>query len=356
MNKMWFVGLLAASSLGADCCIPYTPLCNLLLAPRQNDCFTLEFTGEFLYMLPETGIDYIITGAGVSTAAGNPPINVPIPGSIYGANFEYQPGLRVGGSAHFGTNNAYDLTARYTLFRSHASGHFDTADQPDLAITVRSAGAFLIESNENRISIHNADIHFDMPENFIDLVGGYSIDVSRNLNFRPFAGLSGYWTDVAIQVNYAFFNPTGAGPVGEEIAHYHGKSVAWGIGPIVGLDGNWSLNKNLSIFGAFELAMHYVEWKMREIQQEVRLTAPGGAFNISRGKITSEVIGFTRNMLIGPQLDVWFAENRYHLMLRAAWQWVLNDGAHHAYLSAGVTDSFFVNELQGLNVSGSFEF
>ena len=331
-------------------------LCNPLLGPRQDDRFTLQFEGEFMYLLPYSALTYILTGQGESTAAGNPPINVPVNGRPYGPDWTYQSGFRVSGASYFGNDNSYDITARYSRFSVHGKGSFLTADHPQLALTVRSLGGFLSEPNATRLSIHNADIEAEFPENFADLMGGYSIDVSKNLYFRPFAGLSAYWTDIKIEANYAFFNPTASGPVGEEQSHTKCSSTAWGIGPICGLDGSWSLTRNLSLFGAFEFSVRYIEWKMKVIQQEVRLTAPGGTFDLVRGKIDSNIIGFSRNMLLGPQLDFWFARNRYHLMLRAAWQWVLNDGAYHGYANATVGESYFVNEMQGLNASASFEF
>ena len=165
------------------------PLCNPLLRPRQDDRFTLGFEGEFLYLLPYTALTYILTGAGESTAAGNPPIDVPVNGTIYGPDWTYQPGFRVSGSAYFGNDNSYDVTGRYSRFQVSGKGSFSTADHPQLALTVRSLGGFLTEPNADRLAIHNASIDAQVPENFADLVGGYSIDVSKNLYFRPFGGL-----------------------------------------------------------------------------------------------------------------------------------------------------------------------
>jgi hypothetical protein len=102
--------------------------------------------------------------------------------------------------------------------------------------------------------------------------------------------------------------------------------------------------------------LRYLEWKMRVIQQEARFTAPGGTFDIVRAKLTSNPIGFGRNFLIGPQLDLWFAKESCHLTLRTAWEWILLDGSHQAFVSAAVSDTYFVTEIQGLNASASLEF
>ena len=137
------------------------PLCNPLLKPRQDDQFTLGFEGEFLYLLPYSGLTYILTGAGESTAAGNPPINVPVDGTVYTPDWTFQPGFRVSGSAYFGNDNSYDVTARYSRFQVAGKGSFSTADHPQLALTVRSLGGFLTEPNAGRLDIHSAHIDED---------------------------------------------------------------------------------------------------------------------------------------------------------------------------------------------------
>lgn len=352
-----FLGMLFATPLLADYeCGCYTQS-NPLLYQREDEAFTLQFTGEFLYMKSYTpSLNYLVDGVGISNAAGAPEINVPSQGIIYAPDFKYQPGFRVSAAAYFGINNDYDITARYWRLRTNASGHFSASDNPELNSTVQLIGGFLIERNSGRLSYQAASIDLDLPENILDLMGGYSIDVTKNLYFRPFAGLSGFWTKPILNVEYNFTNLAATSPAGDEISQLHAVSSGWGIGPILGLDGSWSLNRNLSLFASFDFTTRYSAWKMRCIEQETRLTAPGGTFDIVRGKANSQQVGVSRSFLIGPKFDFWFFKDSCHLTLKGAWQWIALDGTHQVLLDANVSDVNFRNDIQGLNASASLEF
>lgn len=357
ISYIGMLGALIAAPLMADFDCAYYRQQNPLLYQREDDSFTLQFEGEFLYMRSENSqCDYIDTGLGVSSAGGNPPIEVPSYGTIYAPDWKYQPGFRVSAAAYFGRNNNFDVTARYLRFTTNVNGSYLGSDNPDLIPTSQQLGGFLVERNSNRLTFQSASISLDMPENIVDLVGGFSIDVTKNLYFRTFSGLSGFWVNPVVNVEFAFNNPIAASPAGDEIARTRSSTNGWGIGPIVGLDGTWSLTKNLGLFASFDFTVRYVSWELQVTQQETRLTAPGGTFNIVNAKKNNSQIGIQRSFLLGPQVDFWFYNDNCHLTLRGAWQWIYLDGAHQSFLGASVGEFYFQNLIQGLNASASLEF
>jgi hypothetical protein len=90
-------------------------------------------------------------------------------------------------------------------------------------------------------------------------------------------------------------------------------------------------------------------------QKEIRLTA-GGEFDILQGKLTIDHVAYSIDFLIGPQWDLWMFDNKYHLTMRAAWEWLFMNANNTIYLNAANADTTLTLEIQGLCVSAAFEF
>lgn len=327
------------------------PKANPILAPRQAQSFTFDLSGEFLYWKLESfSLDYIRTGVGVATTAGTPEIPVNGTGKPYSPNFKYQPGFRVAAAVYFGPMTAYDITTRYTRYYSNASGHFLSSKD---RVADATAITFLVEDGSGRIQMHSASLNAKTHLNFIDAVGGYTLDVTKHLFFRPFAGLSGQINSLDLRARYAFLQTVGI--TGEEIHIHKSHTSSWGIGPIVGLDGTWNMSRNWSIFGTFNFRTPWVRSNIRDKQKEIRITR-GDEFYIVQGKLTVDHVAFSYDFLIGPQWDVWFFNDNCHLTLRAAWEWFIMSAANTVYLNAANADNTLTLEIQGLTVSAAFEF
>lgn len=329
----------------------YAP--NYALDPLCGKNYTVTFSGEFLYWkYYEVSTSYMRTGIGLNDTTG---AEEPVTeyGTRYLPKYSYEPGLRVGLTASFGDRNAYDLTARYTRFTTHGSGKFDRAS--DL-VGSADPGIWFFEQGVSGDLIMNANIEDHLTFNWVDLVAGYKFDLERHYYIRPFAGVAGYFDNGTLNSEYEYIQ----GSPGSSFGHlslntYKGKTSVWGLGGIAGLDTFWSLNKYISLVASFDIRNIVLFQSLSAIEpsQDLETGEELNMLNIAYDVMRSGVIW---DFKIGPKWDLWFACNKYHLSMTAAWEVLDSTSGTMAFCNIRGNDTGLRLSIQGLNLSALFEF
>jgi hypothetical protein len=327
---------------------------NYALAPRFERRFTTTFTGEFLFWkYSELTSDFLRTGVGLTDTI--PAVEVPVigNGTRYLANFKYDPGFRVALASSFGAMNAYDVTARYTRFHTHGNNTFRRAE--DLVGSADTVSWFFDQGVGNDI-ILRSEINVDLTYNWVDLLAGYKFDLDRHFYLRPFAGATGYFHDGKLENEIEFIQAT-AGPLFGHLTinNYIGETSVWGVGAIAGLETSWNLTRFLSLIASFDFRGIFSKlyFKANEPTHDL---VNGQQLNVINFKYNLTRSGFMWDFKIGPQWDMWFGCNRYHLSLNAAWELISSTAIQMEFLNNAGSDVGMVTAMQGLTLSGLFEF
>jgi hypothetical protein len=165
-------------------------------------------------------------------------------GSVVRLDPSWDPGFRIG----LGWNTSYnfwDLFVGYTWYRNHAA---KTRSDDIGFIDLRPIATTDSETFE-KVSASAI-----MNMNMIDLELGRLIYLTKVVAIRPFAGLKGGSLNQSFKDH--FTDPLSDDPTNSE-TKFSGKNNYWGIGPRLGLNGEWHLDWGVSILGKFASALLY---------------------------------------------------------------------------------------------------
>lgn len=331
-----------------SCCPDPIPSCNPIIAPRWDKCYTVDFSGEFLYWFwSSSGLDFMVTGQGIPNGMANV-VDVPEPGRNFFPDFQFDPGFRAAAAVHFGPGNlGYDVGLRYTWFFPHPKGEF----LRDRDLRIRAVATNWAQEAQGGADIINrAAIDVSSHFNFWELVSGYTFALQQNLTVRPFAGLNCHYITGDLKVLYDFVDPVRGAEVVVQRSRYEG----WGIGPEVGVDSTWSLNRNFSFFVSGMIALPLVK---ADISARQTLTgALVGELTTLNSRVKQTRIAISQECMAGPRWDMWFSKDRYHLMLQVAGEFVFCSGAYLQFLNSSANNAGVGGEIVGINASAMFEF
>lgn len=165
---------------------------------------------------------------------------------VFTQDSQWGPGFRIG--AGYGVTECVDLRANWTWY--HNSAEF-TAPGPVLAtqlITVgKSGGPAVLAVGDSASSTW--DLHFDM----LQLECGLCLLESPVLALHPYVGVKGGWIRQSQKVVYDNFVVDGIGsPISATV---NLKGDAWGVGPLFGCDGAYSLGGGFHLVANLSTAL-----------------------------------------------------------------------------------------------------
>lgn len=325
-----------------------TLVCNPIVAPRYDKCYTLDFTGEFLYWYwSSSALDYMVTGQGIPNGEVQV-VNVPVPGRSFFPDYHFDPGFRIGAMVHFGNDNlGYDLGVKYTCFYPEAKGEFDRSKD----LRIRAVGTnWVQEASGGADIVHQASLDAAVQYNLFECLAGYTFALHENLFLRPFAGLAGNYIRAKLKVFYDFTDSVR----GDEIAFHRSRYSGWGIGPEVGVESTWSATRNWSFFFSGQIALPLIRQK---IQGHQTLSgAAVGELNTLRSKVEATRVAISQQCMAGPRWDYWFGNNRYHVKLQAAGEFTFLSAAHAGFINSTANESGLGGEMVGISASAELEF
>jgi hypothetical protein len=155
-------------------------------------------------------------------------------GSLMQLEAKWDPGFRIG----FGWNTDFDRWDVFTDWTWYSAHSEETSTTTGLAGTEMGYHSMwpVSVNNEEYQRVHAS---WHMWYNAIDLELGRAFYITKALSLRPHAGLRGGWINQKFKCGCDL-------PVGGTIykADFHGKNDFWGVGPRIGIIGNWHIDNS----------------------------------------------------------------------------------------------------------------
>ena len=216
------------------CCTPAchpSPYCgpNCLPAPF---CGEVNFKGELLYWTPELGgLESAFGTTTIATTVSPDAITTTTTTEVdHDPDSKWDFGFRVGADVAY---TCFDLETDWTHFDGHANFHHE--DQHG-----------------------NWKVHYDV----IDLTIGRRCCASPCVYFKPYIGLRGARIRQSLDTHLeTLFTALIGNNIVNSDRHDHEKYL--GIGPQLGLEANWYLGCNFSLYGNVDAVTYYGEVKSK---------------------------------------------------------------------------------------------
>jgi len=254
--------------------------CNQLQSCGQNNCgiqpnncaicnSEVNFKGELLYWRPELG--------GLESAFGTTSITSTVASGIVSTTVteldedpksKWNAGFRVGADVVF---DCYDVELDWTHF--NGSAHFNECDNYG---------------------------HWKIRYDAIDLTLAERFCVTPCFYVKPFIGLR------AVQIHqslHSHLETLVTSLVGSNtvLSEMDDKENFWGVGPEVGIEADWYLGCNLSVYGCFDIVTYYGDIRGKNHDTDLFTTTESIA-NVKRNHCfnsigTDAAIGFRWNKI-----------------------------------------------------------
>ena len=204
----------------------YYPLTGLflLLSSFSSKVQALTFYADALYFKPSESVDWALTNSNIS-ASITPNQQI----AYKTIKFDYSPGFRVGAGID---TDPWITTLLYTHFatdtEAHTEGHVISTFMP---------------SKFSNKFYQSGDVHFAIDVNMLDLNMKILMPIDDQLTFKPLVGIRAGTIDQTINTQYQ--NPLDVPPATFNPANVveHVTNDFSGIGPTVGLEGQWMLSQ-----------------------------------------------------------------------------------------------------------------
>lgn len=175
-------------------------------------------------------------------------------GDILRLDAKWDPGFRVG--TGWNTDwDRWDVFADWTWFkdRSSDSWSYDTA-----TVKLGFYPQWPVEVGTTPYVYKHVEGSWRLLHNVFDLELGRAYYITKALSLRPHWGLRGGWLNQKFKS--CFSSPVSAGSYEYD---FHGKNNYWGIGPRVGIHGQWHINdSSWSVLGKASTALLLGETKV----------------------------------------------------------------------------------------------
>ncbi len=196
--------------------------------PTCCECGNTFITADLLFWRPfEGGLDTCIPDSTTDTTTSGTVIST-LNGTARDPHFRWTPGFRIG-AGYEPADCGWDFGASWTHFHSHAN------------------------ANGGRWNI-DLDV--------VDAIAGYEYCLSPCFVLRPFAGLRGARIDQQVRVNEF---------IASELTtiNTNNKEDFWGVGPLIGLEGDWKIGCGFSLFASGSISWLYGKFDVRLIDSTV---------------------------------------------------------------------------------------
>ncbi|MBS0649379.1 MAG: hypothetical protein JSS10_09180 [Verrucomicrobia bacterium] len=170
------------------------------------------------------------------------------------------------GTGYIFSKRKWDVAVNWTHFNTDA--HQKRSTHHDI-----SRGMFPLWSLADDILpydwVEEAEMHWELDLNLVDLDFGYALDWGKLFFLRPYAGLRSAWIDQDFDVSYSggiFVNglnlPALESSCGPDKVHM--KNNFWGLGPQLGIEPQMTLGKGWRIYGNACGTLEYGVFSLRQ--------------------------------------------------------------------------------------------
>ncbi|MCH9630031.1 MAG: hypothetical protein S4CHLAM37_00220 [Chlamydiia bacterium] len=221
--------------------------------PSVVNGYNMFLSFDVLYFQPRVG------GTEFAFTDEDPAAAHPIKGRVKEVDFKWDWGFRAGVGYNF-DHGHWDVFANYTYFKSNTASMV-TGDINGSVIPLKGSEEITDDGSAAAFNFrfaNKATAEFKLDFDRIDLELGRNLYLSRNLSFRPHAGLVTAWINMKEVVRYS-----GGTDLGNNTVHVKDRNDFWGIGPRVGVNGKWHLTNGFSFMGDASGALVYGHYEVQ---------------------------------------------------------------------------------------------
>lgn len=220
------------------------------------------FDVEFLWVRPvEDGLSYAwkITNPDVTTGSNARNIRV------QDQDFSFEPGFRVGLGYNLGYDK-WDIYVNYSWVYSYVRDSVSGVNSDGDGVIVGTLSLLPEGGGLTYSTFESARTRWQVQFNSWDLDIGRNCYVGQHFSFRPTWGLK---AGLIRQHLNTYYDNISEANVQYSNVQVKGKTRYWGIGPKIGVDGNWELGAGFSIFGRAHAAAMYGEFTVKNRLQAI---------------------------------------------------------------------------------------
>lgn len=163
----------------------------------------------------------------------------------------FTPGFSVGGVYALPCHDDWDITVEYTRF--HTGNSVDVEASDDGFLYARWIQPNLVSNNN---ALHLRD-KWQLNLDLLTVGIGRRFYVGCQLTAKPYLGLAVAWLDQKLKGKMLLTTPT------EFHLRVNDQSDSWGIGPRMGIEGNWYLTPRWSIVGNIAFDIFYTRYHLK---------------------------------------------------------------------------------------------
>ena len=247
----------------------------------------------------------------------------------------FDPGYRVSLGIIPSTQAGIDLQGRYTWFHlingtgSVSVKASDCSDNPThqvCSIEANNDGRLIDPDILIYETVTAANANWNFLLSTADLVFGRAFLISPTLNLRPFMGLKATWQRQDFDINYTLIFVEL--PSSDKV---RSNQYAYGIGPTSGIETNWEMGKNWSLYGRSTLSLVSTRFKTRCYDIETDDLLPS-VTNYNLSQKTSESQGIFE-LSLGMTWDNWFVDDTFHLGISLGYEMQYWNDNNHLYMN-----------------------
>lgn len=362
MSKFWpsaTLSLLAVTSLshGADearmrnlenrvtslecsqnnCCVINPPA-----RPYTPDCWGLYVAvTPFIWQANENGLPIAIETDGSASFFNDQGRN-----KVRNLSFDWDWGVKVGLGLNT-THDAWDILLEWTTWKTDARRNF-SVDASNAAYPSQGHPARTFGTVTRRV-----ESDWEMHYNILDLENGRDFYVSRCMKLRPHAGLRTAWIKQELDIKYEDIDQTGNALAPSTRHDVDKEDRSWGMGIRGGMDIQWTLGCNFSLFSNFAGSLLYqyhslknTEYSVPSEDERTRIFAVDNFFHM-----TTSIF----DMELGLRFAWISCSECYHLGFDLGWEQHFHSGQNEfmAFMDDGMSGKFAVNQGD-LGIQGWF--
>ncbi len=217
-----------ASGCNPSPCKP-AEVCN----PPCCEYTAFSIDAELLYWRPELrGLEAAFGNTTIATVVNSPTFTTTtITETDVQPHSKWSPGWRVGADFEFAC--CFDIEADWTHFQGHAT---------------RSSG-----EQHGR---------WNITYNVVDLTLGRLCYTAPSFYFKPFIGVRGAWIHQTLKSHLTTLVTSAVGSA-TTLTYMNDKERFWGVGPELGLEANWCMGCNFSLYAMVDVVSYYGDIKTK---------------------------------------------------------------------------------------------
>ena len=253
--------------------------------------------------------------------------SLPTDTSTLHINTDWDPGFKLG--IGWDTLHDYwDILAKWNYYYNHSK---DSASAPDAILdpagTGPFGGIFSFAGFNAGVVYKDSKVQWRLKYNMFDLEIGRVFYISNNLSLRTHAGARGGWLNQVFRISYSDALLEGPGNLLRDDV-FHANNDFWGIGPRVGIDGDWHLGSGFSVFGNIAAALLYGKFNLHE-KERFLLGANWPDFPHLVPGIFNDLVGIKHSfteltpniqLLIGLAWSKCFNSDKTFFSIKAGWE------------------------------------